>query len=394
MLLRIPKLVWRIVVALISIVVFRFFLTFIFAQIIDRLLNKVKNKPKNPVPEITMAFHNQLFIVDLHSDPYLWNRNLLKKYHYGHIDVPRLKEGNVALQTIGVATKIPWGLNFDSNPDSNDMLTSLVALQGWPVRTWSSLHQRSLYHAERLHTLISCSSTNLMLIKKASDLDQLLTRRQADPSAIGFLLGLEGIHALEGSLRNLDELYELGFRLIGLTHFFDNDAGGSAHGVKKEGLTTFGKQLVQVAESKKMIIDRAPASENLIEDVFAIATQPLIVSHTGVRGTCENQRNLSDKHVKLIAESGGLIGIAMFDTAVCNTNIEAVVRAMKYVADLVGIDHVAIGSDFDGAITAPIDASGMPYLTKSLLDSGFTNEDVAKIMGSNALRFLRETLPG
>jgi microsomal dipeptidase-like Zn-dependent dipeptidase len=273
------------------------------------------------------------------------------------------------------------------------MLAALVVAQGKPLRTWHSQYQRALYHAEQLQAMIAQEPDILMLIRSQQDLNSLLARRQKRPITTGFLLGLEGIHALEGSLANLDGLFAAGFRLLGLTHFFDNEAGGSAHGRDKGGLTPFGRDLIQAAEAKSMIVDLAHASPQLIDDVAAIATRPLIVSHTGVRGTFDSPRNLSDRHVKLIAETGGLIGIALFEMAVGDGGITAVVRAMQYVADLVGVDHVAIGSDFDGAIKAPIDAAGLPLLTEALLDAGFSPEDVAKIMGGNTLRFLQANLP-
>jgi membrane dipeptidase len=387
------KLVKRILATFIFLASFRIVLTYGIAPLIDRLLNRVQEQEKKSVREETAVFHQQLFIADLHSDPYLWNRNLLKRHAYGHIDFPRLIEGNVALQTVGVAAKIPWGLNFKRNPNRSDMLAALVVAQGKPLRTWTSLHQRALYHAEQLQTMIAQAPDILMLIRSPQDLDILVERRQKRPITTGFLLGLEGVHALEGNLAHLDELYDAGFRLLGLTHFFDNEAGGSAHGLQKGGLTPFGHDLIHAAEAKGMTIDLAHASEKLIDDVAAMATRPLIVSHTGVRGTFESPRNLSDRHVKLIADSGGLIGIALFEMAVGEVTITAVVRAMQYVTDLVGVDHVAIGSDFDGAITAPIDAAGLPLLTEALLDAGFSPEDVAKIMGGNILRFLQSNLP-
>lgn len=369
------------------------FLRFVLPALVDRSLNKVKDPPPYELETDTAVFHNQLFIADLHSDPYLWNRNLSKRHNYGHIDVPRLREGNVALQTVGVATKTPWGLNFDSNPDGRDMLTPLVILQGWPPRTWRSLHQRALYHAQRLHQMIAQSPDDLLLIRTSHDLDTLLARRQQNPEALGFFLGLEGVHALEGDLANLDALHDVGFRLLGLTHFFDNDAGGSAHGVHKGGLTPFGAELIRRAEARKMVIDLAHASPQLVEDVCAVAKRPLLVSHTGVCGTCDTPRNLQDRHIKMVAASGGLIGIALFDTAVGEATVTAVARAMRYVADLVGVEHVALGSDFDGAVTTPIDAAGLPLLTQALLDADFAPEDTAKIMGGSALRFLHQGLP-
>ena len=387
------KFVKRTLFMIIFLVGTRIVITYGVASLIDRLLNRVQKQEKEIVRAETAVFHQKLFIADLHSDPYLWNRNLLKRHRYGHIDVPRLIEGNVALQTVGVAAKIPWGLNFESNPGRSDMLAALVVAQGKPLRTWHSQYQRALYHAQQLQAMIAQEPDILMLIRSAEDLHALVARRQKRPITTGFLLGLEGIHALEGNLAHLEGLFAAGFRLLGLTHFFDNEAGGSAHGRQKGGLTPFGYDLIQAAEAKGMTIDLAHASAQLIDDVAAIASRPLIVSHTGVRGTFDSPRNLSDDHIRLVAETGGLIGIAFFEMAVGDGGITAVVQAMRYVADLVGVNHVAIGSDFDGAIKAPIDASVLPLLTEALLKSGFSPEEVANIMGGNILRFLRSNLP-
>jgi len=131
----------------------------------------------------------------------------------------------------------------------------------------------------------------------------------------------------------------------------------------------------------------------MIDDVLALATTPVVSSHTGVKGTCDNQRNLSDRQIRGIARTGGVIGIGVWNTAVCGKNAVAMVRAMKYVRDLVGIDHVALGSDFDGAVNAMFDVSGLSLITEELMNQKFTEEEIRKIMGENVVRVLLETLP-
>ncbi len=378
---------------LVLLVCFRILLTRLLAPLLDHMLNRVVEKPPYSVSNEANTLHQQLFIADLHSDPHLWNRDLANQYHYGHLDVPRLRAGNVALQTVGVAAKIPWGLNFERNPGRSDMLASLAAVQNWPLRTWHSQYQRALYHAERLHDLIDQDPETLKLIQFAEDMEKLRTSRGQNQEVTGFLLGVEGVNILQGDLTRLDELYDIGFRLLGLTHFFDNEAGGSAHGWRKGGLTSFGRELIQAAEAKKMTIDLAHASPKLLADVCHLSTRPVIVSHTGVCGTCDTTRNLSDASIKMVADSGGLIGIAMFEMAVCGSSVMATAVAMRYTADLVGVDHVALGTDFDGAIKAPVDVTGLPLLTEALLTVGFSEEEIAKIMGGNAFRFLQENLP-
>ena len=112
-----------------------------------------------------------------------------------------------------------------------------------------------------------------------------------------------------------------------------------------------------------------------------------------MKGTCNNRRNLSDEQLKGIAANGGLVGIGFWYTAVCGRDTAAIVKAIKYTADLIGIDHVALGSDFDGAVPTPFDASGFVKLTEALLAAGFSRDDIGKVMGGNEIRFLLENLP-
>jgi microsomal dipeptidase-like Zn-dependent dipeptidase len=218
-------------------------------------------------------------------------------------------------------------------------------------------------------------------------------RRQHDPRIVGALLALEGVHALEGRLENLAVLYEAGFRMIGLQHFFDNEAGGSAHGVARGGLTQFGRELVQQVQQKKMALDLAHSSPPVVADALALATAPVFVSHVGLRGTMDNSRNLSDEQVRGVAATGGVMGIAMFEHAVGGKTLDDTARAMRYGADLVGVDHIGVGSDFDGAIAAATDVTGLPLLVESLLRQGFNEDEIAKMMGGNVLRVLKQILP-
>ncbi len=208
----------------------------------------------------------------------------------------------------------------------------------------------------------------------------------------GFL-GLEGAQALEGKMENLDRVYDAGYRMISPSHFFDTEIGGSAAGEKKIGLTSLGREWVGRMEAKHMIIDLAHASSATIRDVTAMATRPVLVSHTGVRGTCDNNRNLSDEQLRAVARTGGIVGIGYWDTAICGNDAAAIARAIRYAVGVIGVEHVALGSDFDGAVTEPFDASGMVLITEALLKQGLTEDEIAKIMGGNVVRFLGENLP-
>jgi membrane dipeptidase len=124
-----------------------------------------------------------------------------------------------------------------------------------------------------------------------------------------------------------------------------------------------------------------------------MAMHPLLVSHTGVKGTCNNPRNLSDDELRAVARTGGVIGIGLWETATCGTEANATTRAVRYAVNIVGVDHVALGSDFDGGVTVPFDASGWPLITEALLKQGFSEQDIHKIMGENVVRVLLEALP-
>jgi microsomal dipeptidase-like Zn-dependent dipeptidase len=233
----------------------------------------------------------------------------------------------------------------------------------------------------------------LVLIKTKADLQNYLARRQNDRNITAGFLGSEGAQILEGQLENLDELFDAGFRMMAPTHFFDTEISGSAHGITKGGLTALGRDWVKRMEEKKMLIDLAHASPQTIDDVLAIATRPLVVSHTGVKGTCDNTRNLSDEQLKRIAQTGGVIGIGFWDTAVCGTDAKTIARAMRHAANIGGVEHVGLGSDFDGAVKTPFDAAHIIQLTEALLAEGFSDEEIALMMGENVLHVLQETLP-
>jgi microsomal dipeptidase-like Zn-dependent dipeptidase len=333
-----------------------------------------------------------LFVVDLHADTLLWNRDLLERASHGHVDLPRLREGHVGLQVLGVVTRVPLFLKLDGNSDHPDVITGLIKLQDWPAETHSSRMARAVYQGEKLKDRIRASGGALKPITNQHDLAELLGERVTGKPVIGVMLMLEGAHALEGDLANLDRLYAQGFRIIGLTHFFDNEMSGSAHGKKKGGLTPLGRQLVERAQALGMVIDLAHASLPAIDDTLAISKEPVIVSHTGVRGTCDTVRNLSDRHLRNLAASGSVIGIGLFKYATCGKTLEDTVKTMRYVADLVGVQHVALGSDWDGSATV-VDASGLTLLTEAMLKANFSPEEVAAIMGGNVLRVLRQTLP-
>lgn len=357
-----------------------------------RRMNTVEHPPPYQIPPTATALHSTLFVADLHADSLLWARDLARRGRSGHLDLPRLREANVALQVFASVTQVPPKLNFDCNDARRDMITLLAVAQGWPPRTWVSRLERACHAAARLRRLAARDEW-ILLVERASDLEELVTRRRTDPNVLGALLALEGAQALEGRLDNLDRLYNVGFRMIGLQHLLDNTAGGSAHGLHQGGLTSFGRELVRRIQTRKMVLDLAHSSPAVVADALALATAPVVVSHTGLRGLSESPRNLSDAQARAVAATGGVLGLAMFVPAMGGPEVDDTAQAMRYAADLVGIEHVGLGADFDGAIHAPVDVTGLPLLTDSLLRHGFDESEVAMIMGGNVQRVLRQILP-
>ncbi len=380
------------VFVLLSVFIIAFFI--VLPRVIDIKYNYGCAKPPYKVSPEAAALHKTLFIADMHNDSLLWDRNLLKKNSRGYIDLPRMQEGNIALQNFMAVSKTPRHMNFDRNDDKTDDITILAIAERWPVSSWFSLKERALYIARKLHGIAEGSQGKFYIIMTADDLAKFREQRLREPDIAGGVLGIEGVQVLEGDPKNIEVMYDAGYRVLGLVHFFDNEMAGSMHGLQKGGLTEKGRAMLRLAEQKKMIVDISHSSSATIDDVLALATRPFIVSHTGVKGTVNNNRNLSDDQLRRIAAKGGLIGIGFWKEAVGPINdLKATVRAIRYAVKIVGVDHVALGSDSDGCVAMPFEASGMMLLTEELLKEGFSETDIRKIMGENQAAFYQKMLP-
>jgi microsomal dipeptidase-like Zn-dependent dipeptidase len=343
------------------------------------------------VSERAQALHDDLFIADLHSDSPLWKRDQRKRSGVGQMDLPRLDEGNVALQVFSATTKSPAGQNYERNEAGSDRITLLAVTSFWPVRTWGSLYERAVYQLDKLHAL--AGSGELTLVTDREELQEQVARRAHGERVVGAVYLIEGAHPLEGDLDNLDRLFDRGLRIAGLTHFFDNELGGSLHGVSGEGLTAFGESVVRRAYELGVIIDVAHASPQMVADVLALSDAPVILSHGGVKGHCDTARNLPDSLMQKIADRGGLVGIGFWDAAVCDTTPAGIVAAIRHAIDLLGAGHVALGSDYDGAVTVQFDVAELAVLTQEMLRSDFSEKEIRLVMGGNVRQFLLENLP-
>lgn len=229
--------------------------------IVERSHNQIIPHPPYRISAPARSLHDSLTIADLHSDSLLWDRDLLERSEYGHVDIPRLIEGNVALQVFTAVTKTPSDRNYVANPADSDEITLLVIAQLWPLPTWNSLVERALYQARKLHEFAQRSPDRLRVVRSADGLAAVLEARGAGKRLVAAVLGIEGAHALEGDLANFQVLFDAGYRVIGLTHFFDNEFGGSVSGMVKGGLTDMGRTLVRTMEDSGMIVDLAHASQ-------------------------------------------------------------------------------------------------------------------------------------
>jgi len=371
--------------------------------------SKTEIKRHGPPP-----WHNELLIADLHADTLLWNRDLMKRSDRGHVDIPRMVEGNIGLQGFSMVTQTPPKISYQGNANGKDNIIWLAIFQSWPFSSWFNLSKRAFHQIDRLSAAVRASD-QFFLIRNKSDLEnylQLRLRYQSSKSpdqkkiTAGFL-ALEGAQSLTANVENpsttesrkqlmneiLQQYYEAGVRMISPAHLTDNFIGGSQQGMEKYGLTDLGFEWLKKMNDLHMIIDLAHASEKVISDVLEKSSSPVVVSHTGVKGTCDNNRNLSDEQIRAIAAKGGLIGIGFWEGATCGKTVDDIVKAILYVKNLVGIQHVALASDWDGFVSTPFDASGVGQLSGALADAGLSQAEVAQIMGGNVFEFLLKNLP-
>jgi len=382
--IRKSRIAWGLLVVLLIAAILFFVLA---PAMVEKSMNKVQPVALKITPR-ALALQKTLDVADMHADSLLWKRDLLTRSDRGQVDLPRLQAGHYALQVFSSVTKTPKHQNYDANSGDTDNVTQLVMADLQPIRTWNSLLQRSLYHAEKLKRFADRSNGQLRLITSPADLQKLVADRRAGSGVVGAMLSIEGLQDLEGKIDNLDKLYAVGFRMAGLAHFFDNDVAGSMHGVKKGGLTPLGRAVVARMETLGMVVDVAHSSHQSVGEVIAMARRPIVSSHGGVQATCKVNRNLTDDEIRGIAKTGGVIGIGYWDAAICSNKPEDAAKAIAYVRDLVGIDHVGLGSDFDGAVTTGFDASQVAAITQALLDRGFSDDDIRKVMGGNVIRVL------
>lgn len=452
----------KVLAGLIAIVVAIPALLIFVGNSIDCCLNRVYKTKLPLVSDEAKRLHESLFIVDLHADTMLWSRDLRERSRRGHVDLPRLKDGNVALQVFGVVTKTVG--KREATPDhhlieeedteclSGDTWLNQtgwlqVTQPRWPhdwgkwFKVMFNLRERAIDQAERLKFFADNSKGAMRLITSAKDLKQLIKdRREARSNGtsppVGALIALEGAHWLgEGDQtvanvkKGVRKLSEANFRMLAPVHRFNNALGASSEGCDQyKSFTDKGWAFIEEVNNRGIILDLAHATDTGIAEAAAASKVPVVVSHTGVRQHCRSPnpgkkricdiaRNMRDEEVRAVARTGGIVGVGIWVEA-AGKSMEHVVGAFvaahaalnepEFVDEMRArnpnydpFDHIALGSDFDGAVDTPIDVAELPVLTQALMDRHHPNGDrvfdddaIRKISGVNACRVFATRLPG
>ncbi len=328
--------------------------------------------------EEAKAIHKSHPAIDLHADTLMWSRWLGYDLHQrhtpplplgalgGHVDLPRMRDGGMGAQFFG-----------------------LVSLP---------MHRRAAGLARVIDEQIDALEENIA--RRPGALQLVRTQEEIEAcnasGAQAALLGIEGAHALEGSLARLEGFARRGVRYLGLLHFSDNEVGFPAYGRGQrdgDGLTPFGYDLVRKCESLGVVVDLAHINRRGFLDACTVATRPVMVTHTGVLGVYEHWRNIDDAQLRAVADTGGCIGVIFCPRFLGGDGLDPVVAHLKHILDVAGEDAPALGSDWDGFIVPTKDLQdprGLPLLTDALLKAGFGERAIAKILRGNVLRVLHD----
>jgi len=320
----------------------------------------------------------------------------------GHLDLPRARAGGLKGGLFAIFCPPP----LDS-PDHDPFAQAVHTPTGYQMPPISAIDPA---YAERLtdevigflERLLQAGQGQIGLARTSAELDDLLAR-----DVLALVLHLEGAEAIHANLDNLESYYARGVRSIGLVWSRPNAFGNGINYAfpgspdTGEGLTPAGKELVRQCNRLGMLVDLAHINQKGFWDVARISDAPLVVSHTGIHALSPASRNLTDAEIDAVGASGGLIGI-MFEPSELrpdgqpnpDTPLAQLVRHIDYVAERIGIDHVALGSDFDGAQMPQElkDAAGLPRLVQALEEAGYYGEDLEKVTYRNWLSILKGRL--
>lgn len=294
-------------------------------------------------------------------------------------------------------------LSNDLHIDLNKLIHSNYLVQNFAIFTNVKGVEDPLIFAlqaiDKFYRELDLNQDKLKLILNSSDIDDLQKEHK-----IGALLTIEDASIVKGDLAILRLLNRLGVRMVGLTWNYITDIGypninmeankiDMTHVDTKNGLTDFGKKLVEECERLKMIVDVSHLSDKGFWDVYEMSNQPFVASHSNARAICNIARNLDDDMIKALSHKGGVMGLNFCDDFISSTgSIKDIVAHVDHIVSVGGIDTVGLGSDFDGIPDRKElnDASKMQDLAKALAEHGYSIEDINKIMYQNVLRVYRE----
>jgi membrane dipeptidase len=320
------------------------------------------------------AIHERVVFADIHAHP--------SRFHRANVDridkeeLARYQRGLIDLVVCNVSSDAAYQGGY-TRPDGTDV----KRLQGndtYPLKAGEAF----AFTLDRLERVLRTIASGDAVL--AATPDAVLAAKKQGKLAL--LPALEGADGLEGSLDNLRELHRRGVRLVQLVHFVDNALGSNQTPPHDDrGLTQFGREVIRESNRLGILIDLAHANTRTIADALEASTQPVLFSHTGAKALHSADRYLTDDEIRAIAGKGGLIGIwpaAAFETAA------GMVRHIDHVKRLAGVDHIAIGSDLRGMSYFPAfgEEANFRAIVDGLIDGGYTDEEIGKIMGGNFFR--------
>jgi len=355
-----------------------------------------------------MTIDNKLPIFDGHNDalqsiylPKSGNaRSFFKRNDEGHIDLPRMREGGFAGGFFAVF--VPSHSSTDGFPgaDPNSMETAYEMPLPSPLDL-TYAREITLKGMASLFRLEAQSNGQIKVIRTADELVEALRRE-----VLAVVLHFEGAEAIDPQLDALEVFYQAGLRSLGIAWSRPN---AFAQGVPfrfphspdtGSGLSEAGRQLVKTCNRLGVLIDLAHINEKGFWNTAGISDAPLVISHAGVHALCPSTRNLSDRQLDAVGESDGVVGVNFHvgflrqdGRLEPDTPLSEIVRHIDYIAQRIGIEHVAFGSDFDGAVM-PVelgDVAGMPKLLRALRGFGYDDDALSKLTHENWVRVLSKT---
>lgn len=330
------------------------------------------------------------------------NWTFAKRSSSGHLDLPRAREGSFVggffaiFPGIEEGTWAPQGRHMHREPDGS------FRIDLPPMLSTEFAYATSQTCFDRLDATVAEVPGDFVMARTFAEVQAGLDR-----GAVVAIAHFEGAEALGDDLRHFDHFYDRGLRSVGPVWSRQNAFGTGvpfAYPAGPDigpGLTDAGRELVRACDSRGVVIDLAHLNEAGFWDVAELTTRPLVVTHTGVHALAQKPRNLTDKQIDAVGESGGVIGVTFFTgdlTAGRGPNplvgVGRIAEHVRYIADRIGPEHVALGSDFDGA---PIprdmkDATGLPILVSTLRGAGFDDGALGMVTNQNWLRVLSASL--